>query len=89
MRILNIIAQLAMATLLFSCNQQNPASAIDPGLGLGCYDKHRATLAPGTQYEGIEKLTENHLTIRIMNGVEVVTLECELNTDGTLQSAGN
>lgn len=42
---------------------------------------------PGTQYEGIEKLAENHLTIRIMNGVEVQTLVCELHPDGTLQSS--
>ncbi len=89
MRFLITIAQLAMAALLASCNQENQASAIDPGLGLGCFDNHRATLAPGTQYEGIEKLTGNRLTIRIMNGVDVVTLDCELNTDGTLQSAGN
>jgi hypothetical protein len=50
----------------------------------------RETLSfqPGTQYEGIEKLTENRLTIRIMNGVDVVRLNCVLNPDGTSGGAG-
>lgn len=49
----------------------------------------RATsLPPGTQYEGIEKLAENVLTIRIMNGVEVVTMDCGVNPDGSLRSTG-
>jgi len=43
--------------------------------------RHR--LPPGTQYEGIEKLADNVLSIRIMNGVEVVKLDCGLNPDGT------
>jgi len=42
----------------------------------------------GTQYEGIEKLAKNRVTIKIMNGVEVVTLDCVLNPDGTLQNTG-
>jgi hypothetical protein len=56
-------------------------------LGLECFESHRALLPPGAQYEGIEKLAENRLTIKIMNGVEVVTLDCGLNPDGTLESA--
>ena len=55
-------------------------------LGLECFESHR--LPPGTQYEGIEKLADNTLTIRIMNGVDVVTLDCGLTTDGTLRSTG-
>jgi len=89
MRIFTAIPQLGMAALLSSCNQQHPASAIDPGLGLECYDIHSAALQPGTQYEGIEKLAANRITIRIMNGVDVVTLDCELDMDGRLKSTGN
>ena len=59
----------------------------DPMLGLECFENHRASLAPGAQYEGIEKRAGDRLTIRIMNGVEVVTLDCGLNPDGTLGSA--
>jgi hypothetical protein len=88
MRILTTIIYITLATLLSSCDQQHSASDIDPRLGLECFESHRATLPPGTQYEGIEKLAENHLTIRIMNGVEVVTLDCVLNPDGTLRSTG-
>jgi hypothetical protein len=82
MRILAAIVQLALTAFLSSCDQY---SDIDPKLGLECYENHRASLPPGTQYEGIKKLAENRLTIKIMNGVEVVTLECGINPDGTLQ----
>ena len=88
MRILTAIVYLAVTALLLSCDQQHSASDIDPKLGLECFESHRASLPPGTQYEGIEKLAEDRLTVRIMNGVEVVTLECGLNPDGTLQNAG-
>ena len=88
MRILATIVLIALTSFLLSCDQQNSASDIDPRLGLECFENHRASLLPGTQYEGIEKLDENRLTIKIMNGVDVVTLDCGLNPDGTLQSTG-
>ena len=87
MRILTAIMYLAVTALLLSCDQQHSAD-IDPRLGLECFESHRASLPPGTQYEGIEKLAENRLTIRIMNGVDVVTLDCGVNPDGTLRSTG-
>lgn len=89
MRILAAIVSLALATLLISCDQQQSASVIDPRLGLECFESHRASLPPGTQYEGIERAAENRLSIRIMDGVDVVTLDCGLNPDGTLYSTGN
>jgi len=67
MRILAAIIYIALTVLLFSCDQQNSTSGIDPKLGLECFENHRASLQPGTQYEGIEKLAENRFTIRIMN----------------------
>ena len=88
MRMLIAIVQFALMALLVSCGQQNSTSDIDPKLGHECFEIHRASLPPGTQYEGIEKLAENRLTIRIMNGVEVVTLDCGLHPDGTLQGTG-
>ena len=88
MRILTTIIQLALTALLVSCDQQHSASNIDPKLGLECFENHRASLPPGTQYEGIEKSAENRLKIKIMNGVDVVTLDCGLNPDGTLESTG-
>jgi hypothetical protein len=65
---------------------QHSDSDIDPKLGRACFESHRAGLPPGTQHEGIEKLAEGVLTIKIMNGVDMVTLDCGLNTDETLQS---
>jgi len=88
MRILTTIFFLVLTALLCSCDQQQAASDIDPRLGLECFESRRASLPPGTQYEGIEKLAENMLTIKVMNGVAVETLACELNLDGTLQSTG-
>ncbi len=87
MRILTTIGYLALTALLFACDQQHSASDVDPMLGLECFKSHRASLTPGAQYEGIEKFAEDRLTIKIMNGVEVVTLECGLKPDGTLGSA--
>ena len=88
MRILTLIVQLALTAFIVSCDQQHSASDIDPMLGVECFESHRTSYPPGTQYEGIEKLADNTLTIRIMNGVDVVTLDCRLNPDGTLQEAG-
>ncbi len=86
MRILTTIGCLALMALLFACDQQHSASGVDSMLGVECFESHRASLTPGAQYEGIENLAENKLTIRIMNGVEVVMLGCGLNPDGTLVS---
>ena len=87
MRILTLIVQIALTALLSSCDQQHSAD-IDPRLGFECFESHRASLPPGTQYEGIKNLAEGVLTIKIMNGIEVVTLDCGLNPDGTLRSTG-
>ena len=88
MRIITTFVQIALPAFLLSCDQQHSAPDINPKLGLECFENHRALLPPGTQYEGIEKLAENRLTIRIMNGVDVVTLGCVVNPDGTLQGTG-
>ena len=89
MRILTIIVQLALTVFLFSCDQRHSAPDIDPKLGLECFESHRASLPPGAQYEGIEGLAENRLSIRIMDGVGVKTMDCGLNPDGTLLGIGN
>ena len=86
MRIFTAIMYLTLIAFISSCDQRHSASDVDSMLGLECFESHR--LPPGTQYEGIEKLAENTLTIRVMNGVEVVMLDCVLNPDGTLQSTG-
>ena len=88
MRILATIVFLAVSALLSSCDQQHSATDVDPKLGLECFESYRASFPPGTQYEGIEKLADDRLTIRVMNGVEVETLDCGLNPDGTLKSTG-
>ena len=88
MRIFTSIVSLTLTALLSSCDQQHSTPDVDPLLGLECFESHRASLPPGAQYEGIEKLTEDRLTIRIMNGVDVVTLDCGLNSDRTLRGAG-
>jgi hypothetical protein len=89
MRALNRVVLPALTAFVIACDQHDAVPDVDPMLGVGCFESHRASLQPGTQYEGIEGLSENQLTIRIMNGVEVVTLDCRLNPDGTLEPAGD
>lgn len=87
MRILATIGYITLTALLFACDQQHIEADIDPMLGRDCFESHRASLAPGAQYEGIDKLTGDTLTIKVMSGVDVVKLECRLKPDGTLGNA--
>ena len=89
MRILTRIGYTTLAAFLVACDQQHSAPDVDPMLGRACFESHRASLAPGAQYEGIDQLTGDTLTIKVMNGVEVVGLECTLKPDGTLGNAVN
>ncbi len=88
MRIPAAILCLAPAAFLISCDQQHPVSDIDPKLGLECFESHRASLPPGTQYEGIEKLEENRLTIRVMTGVDVVAIDCAMKPEEVIKGTG-
>lgn len=85
MRIPSRVVLLMLTSFILSCDQRSAAPDVDPMLGVECFESHRATLPPGTQYEGIEQLSENRLTIRIMNGIDVVNIECGLHEDGGLQ----
>ena len=85
MRIFTTIGYLALGALLSACDKQQAASDVDPMLGLECFESHRASLPPGTQYEGIDFVAEDGITIRIMNGVDVTRVDCGLNPDGTLR----
>jgi hypothetical protein len=79
MRILTAVVYVVLAACLLSCDQQQPIANIDPQLGLDCFESQRASLPPGTQYEGIDKLADNSVTIKIMDGVEIVKLDCALS----------
>lgn len=65
-----------LTVLLAGCGQQNPALDIDPQLGIDCFESHRASLPPGSQYEGIVALSDRRLSIKVMNGIDLVTLDC-------------
>jgi len=86
MRFLTAMTYVALATFLLSCDQPQTVPKIDPKLGLECFQNQRGSLPPGTQYEGIEKLADNRLTIKIMNGVDVVTIDCAMQPDESLPS---
>lgn len=79
----------ALALSLPACDQKPSSNAPDPSLGRECFDRQRASLPPGTQYEGIGKIADNRLSIKIMNGVDVVMIHCALNADGTLKGDGD
>ncbi len=51
---------------------------VDPLLGRGCFAEQLPSLPPGSQYEGIQSVTADRITIKVMNGTEVKTMECEL-----------
>ena len=87
MRTLNPLLAL-LAPLLLSCDQQHSVPDLDPKVGLECFENHRTSLPPGTQYEGVDEVAGDRFTIRVMTGAEVTTVECGLNPDGTLQNTG-
>ena len=85
LRMTTTILYVTLATLLIACERQESTTAIDPETGYQCFESRRAALPPGTQYEGIDKANGEHITIRIMNGVDVTTIECALNPDGSIR----
>ena len=89
MRNSSALISLALVLSLLGCDRQQETGGIDPQQGLDCFEQRRASLPPGTQYEGIEQLTDDGLVIRIMNGLEVVTVECKLDASGAVQGVGN
>jgi hypothetical protein len=82
-----IVLYLLTALPLLSCGQNEPAIEVDPQLGQECFDSRIDSLPNGTQYEGIERAVQGRLTVRVMTGVELTTVECALNPDGTLRTA--
>jgi hypothetical protein len=85
MRIITTLVKLAVIVLLASCGQQESTPDIDPMLGRECFESQSASLPPGTQYEGIDQVALDRLTIKIMNGIDVEMIDCELDPDGTLR----
>lgn len=79
---------VSIAPVLLSCTQQDPALDVDPLLGRGCFAEKLPTLPPGSQYEGIQSSTADRITIKVMDGAAVTTVDCGLAPDGTLMSAG-
>lgn len=88
MRFIATVVCLVPVALLSSCDTGNRVSDADLALGAECFERHRAALAPGTQYEGVEGVADSQITIRIMDGLDVVSIDCPRNPDGTLQGAG-
>ncbi len=84
---ISTICVILTASLLVSCGEQ-AAIEVDPQLGRDCFDTHIASLPSGTQYEGIERAVAGRVTIQVMTGVELTTVDCGLNPDGSLQRGG-
>ncbi|MGD8206470.1 MAG: hypothetical protein PVH47_00165 [Thiohalocapsa sp.] len=76
----------ALGVPLVSCGDQGHDADIDPQLGRACFDAHLDALPPGAQYEGIERAGDGRLTIRIMDGVTVRTLDCAIGAQGTVRA---
>jgi len=69
--------------LLSSCDRQEPTLDVDPQVGRECFERHRLSLPPGTQYEGFEAAADR-IMIKVMTGAELTSVNCALNPDGTL-----
>jgi hypothetical protein len=82
-----VVLGFLTALQLTSCGQKESEIEVDPQLGRQCFDAHIDALPSGTQYEGIERAVAGRLTIRVMTGVELTSVECELDPDGTLRTA--
>lgn len=83
-------AALSLATtgFLLSCQGKDPAEQqMDPRFGRECFYAHQSTLPPGSQYEGAEAAGDK-IRVKIMNGVDLRTIECRLGPNGELDLGG-
>ena len=78
---------LSFTTILLStaCDKQQTAPDVDTQLGLNCFQSKLPSLPPGSQYEGIKGKDGSRLTIKVMDGTGVITVECALTDDETIQ----
>ena len=74
-----------ISPLLWSCDRDKPGTQVDPQVGRECFEQHRLSLPPGTQYEGFEA-SGDRITIKVMTGAELARVDCLLSPDGTLGS---
>jgi len=80
------LAIVSLSVLLGACSEQAPAPNVDPLLGRACFQQQLNALPPGSQYEGIASADAKSIRIKVMNGVDVVSVECALGADGQLAS---
>ena len=76
------IAVLA-APILWSCDPREVTPQVDPQVGRECFEQHRLSLPPGTQYEGFEA-SAGRITVKVMTGTGWARVDCPLSPDGTL-----
>jgi hypothetical protein len=67
-----------------ACSPEPEGPPADPRLGRACFELHRPSLPPGSQYEGVEAGGAG-VVIKVMNGVEVVRLECATTAAGEVR----
>jgi hypothetical protein len=73
-------------TILSACGP--PAEpAIDHITGRECFELHLDRLPPGAQYEGVASGDETRFEVRVMDGVKLVTVQCEIDAAGNVRVA--
>ena len=80
-----ILFAITTSAFITACGQQEVTPDVDPQLGRNCFQRKLPSLPPGSQYEGIEGKDGNRLIIKVMDGTGVITVECALADDETLQ----
>jgi hypothetical protein len=78
MRSAALILTIGSGIFLLACEDAGAPAEVDPKLGRECFESRRDTFVPGTQYEGIDKLSDTAITIKIMDGANLKTVDCEL-----------
>ena len=84
---LGALAALAIGVLILSQGPRQTSQQADPGLGRACFEIHRDRLPPGSQFEGAI-LGGDRLSVNIMTGTDIRTVDCLLRPDGNLDIEG-
>jgi hypothetical protein len=84
--VLAALSVAAVGGLILFQRGKSPEIQLDPRVGRECFERHQPALPPGAQYEGFSA-TANRVRVKVMTGIDIQTLECRLDAQGSLLSA--
>lgn len=78
------LATLLAFTGLAACGPTSEPS-IDRVTGRECFELHLEHLPPGSQYEGVASADGARFKVRVMDGVDLIDVECETDAGGEVR----